>query len=368
MAEALAEAEKGRWTACPNPVVGAVLVRDGKVVARGFHAKAGEDHAEIACLKDARRRGVPALGATLVVTLEPCCHHGRTPPCTEAIVREGIARVVVGARDRNPEAAGGAERLRDQGVEVVLGVLEGRCRDMVADFDVWTGSRRPYVILKLAASLDGRIATREGRSRWITGEESRRRVHEMRAGVGRAGGAVLVGGGTFRKDDPMLTARGVGEGTQPLACVLASRLPDPDGPFRLLRERPGETAFFVPAPVAESSGADALRGIGCRVYSTAEAPGGGLDVAAMLDRLWKDEGCRYVLCEGGGRTALTLLGAGFVDEFLLHLAPRIFADDRAVPLFDGRSPATVDQTLGMRVEEAAMCGPDVHLKLRPLGR
>ena len=228
MREAIALAQRGRWRACPNPMVGAVLVRDGEVVARGWHHGAGLPHAEVDCLADAAARKVDPAGCTLVVTLEPCCHHGKTPPCTDAILAAGIRRVVYGLRDPNPVAGGGAALLAAAGLAVTGPVLEAECRDLAADFLVWQTTDRPYVLLKLAATLDGRIATRNGVSQWISCPASRRAVHELRAGVGRAGGAVLVGGGTFRADDPLLTARGEDDapaGPQPLACILTSRLP-----------------------------------------------------------------------------------------------------------------------------------------------
>ena len=207
MREAAELAERGRWSAAPNPTVGAVLVRDGVVVARGWHTAYGKSHAEVECLKDAEAKGVDPSACTLVVTLEPCNHQGQTPPCTEAVIAAGIRHVVIGLRDPNPKAAGGMERLAEAGVEVEAGVCEELCRDLVADFLIWQTTKRPYVMLKLAMTLDGRIATRTGHSRWITGETARRQVHELRANVGRAGGAILVGGNTLHTDNPLLTAR-----------------------------------------------------------------------------------------------------------------------------------------------------------------
>lgn len=242
MREALSLAELGRWKTYPNPAVGAVLVRDGRILARGFHHAAGEAHAEVECLKDAAARGVDPRGCTLVVTLEPCNHQGKTPPCTQAILDAGVSRVITGLADPNPRAAGGAARLREAGVDVIERVCEQECRDMIADFLIWQSLDRPYVLLKMAATLDGRIATRKGQSQWISSEESRREVQKLRAGIGRCNGAVLVGGGTFRTDNPRLTARGeFAAGPQPLACVLTSRLPAPDADFHLLRDRPEQT-------------------------------------------------------------------------------------------------------------------------------
>jgi diaminohydroxyphosphoribosylaminopyrimidine deaminase/5-amino-6-(5-phosphoribosylamino)uracil reductase len=371
MREALRLAEQGRYAACPNPTVGAVLVRDGHCVARGFHRAAGQAHAEVACLQDAAARGVPAPEATLVVTLEPCNHHGRTPPCVKAILEAGIGRVVIGARDPNPLASGGAAALRSAGVEVVEGVLERECRDLIADFLVWQTTERPYVILKMAATLDGRIAARNGHSQWISSENSRLRVRQWRAGIGQCGGAVLVGGGTFRADNPHLTARGeFAAGAQPLACILTSHLPGAGENFHLLAERPEQTIFFTPPAVAASDRAEKLRARGVRVLDYGHGPKDGegkdgADLPLALSALRRETGCPYVLCEGGGRLALSLLEAGLVDEFRLHLAPKILGDGEAVPLFTGRTPEGMGQALSLRLSGASLCGGDAHLVLRP---
>ncbi|MDR1660636.1 MAG: bifunctional diaminohydroxyphosphoribosylaminopyrimidine deaminase/5-amino-6-(5-phosphoribosylamino)uracil reductase RibD [Desulfovibrio sp.] len=371
MREALRLAERGRYAACPNPTVGAVLVRDGRCVAQGFHRAAGQAHAEVACLKDASARGVPTAGTTLVVTLEPCNHHGKTPPCVKAILGAGIGRVVVGARDPNPLAAGGTAALRAAGVEVTEGVLERECRDLIADFLVWQTTERPYVILKMAATLDGRIAARNGHSQWISSESSRLRVRQWRAGIGQCGGAVLVGGGTFRADNPRLTARGeFAAEAQPLACILTSRLPGPGESFRLLAERPEQTIFFTPPTVAGSDRAEKLRAKGVRVLNYGHGPKdgegkGGADLPLALTALRRESGCPYVLCEGGGRLALSLLEAGLVDEFRLHLAPKVLADNEAVPLFTGRASESMEQALSLRLCGTSLCDGDAHLVLRP---
>ena len=368
MREAIALAKRGRWRTAPNPMVGAVLVRGGEIVARGWHHGAGLPHAEVECLADAASRQVDPAVCTLVVTLEPCCHHGKTPPCTDAILAAGIRRVVFGFRDPNPVAGGGAALLAGAGLEVVGPVLEAECRDLVADFLVWQATDRPYVLLKLASTLDGRIATRNGVSQWISGPGSRRAVHGMRAGVGRAGGAILVGGGTFRADDPQLTARDVrvedAPPRQPLACVITSRLPAPDG-ARLVRERPTETVFFVTPAGAASAEAQALRALGVRVFAFGASPGGVPHFSVMLRILRQELGCLYVLCEGGGYLALGLLEAGLVDEFHLHLAPLILGDAEARPLFAGRMPLDLDEGLRLRLCGLERCGEDAHLLLRP---
>ena len=284
----------------------------------------------------------------------------------KAVLAAGIKRVVIGLYDPTPKAAGGAERLRAAGVEVIGPVCEQECRDQVADFLAWQQGR-PYVILKMAATMDGRIATRTGHSRWVSSEGSRALVHRLRAGIGRAGGAVLVGGGTFRADNPCLTARIPGETVerQPLACVLTSRLPNPAGDIHLLKERPHQAVFLCSPAAAASTAAHALRQMGVRVLALGPGQRGCPDFPAMFHMLYEELHCPYVLCEGGGHLALSLLEAGFADEFLLHLAPRILGDNEAAPLFDGRSPLTMAEALDLRVCRTTLCDGDVHLQLRP---
>lgn len=366
MDAAVALAEQGRFSACPNPVVGAVLVRDGRIAAEGFHNACGQAHAEVECLRDAARKGVDPGLCTMVVTLEPCRHHGKTPPCTDAILAAGIRRVVVGLADPNPEAGGGAALLREKGVEVVTGIRERACRDLVADFFAWRRERRPYLILKMASTLDGRIATRTGHAQWISGESSRASVHMLRARIGARGG-VLIGGNTLYDDNPRLTARVAGvDAGRPFACVVTSRLPSPREDLHLVRDRIEECVFFCAEEGAGSGRAKALRAAGARVYGLAPARRGeGLDLGAGLRLLFQDFGCLYVLCEGGGKLALSLLEQGLADEFRLHLAPRILGDGRARPLFDGRAPVRMDEARGMRVSALSMCGEDIHITLRP---
>jgi diaminohydroxyphosphoribosylaminopyrimidine deaminase/5-amino-6-(5-phosphoribosylamino)uracil reductase len=366
MDAAIALAEQGRWRVCPNPVVGAILVRDGHIVAQGFHSAYGQPHAEAECLRDAAERGVNPADCTLCVTLEPCNHHGKTPPCTQAVLEAGIRRVVVGLRDPHPQAGGGVEWLRERSIEVETGIRAQACRDLTADFLVWQQEQRPYLLLKLASTLDGRIATRSGHSHWISGEYSRASVHELRAHIGGCGGAVLIGGNTLYTDNPLLTARPLpADAHQPLACILTSRLPDPMGNLHLLHQRPEQCVFLCPHEIAASSKAEALRGIGAHVHGLERGDPEGLDLHAGLRLLWKDHACFYVLCEGGGRLALSLLEQGLVDEFRLHMAARILGDNAALPLFDGRAPLRMDESLNLRIASLSMCGEDVHLMLRP---
>jgi diaminohydroxyphosphoribosylaminopyrimidine deaminase/5-amino-6-(5-phosphoribosylamino)uracil reductase len=365
MREAIELAGKGRWHAAPNPMVGAVLVRDGRVVARGWHAAFGREHAEIACLRDARENGVDPAACVLVVTLEPCRHHGKTPPCTEAILEAGIRRVIVGMADVDAAASGGAEDLRAAGVQVEMGVLEEACRDLASDFLIWQTTERPYVILKMAASLDGRIAVRSGGARFSS-EASQRKVMELREGVGLAGGAILVGGNTLTQDDPRLTARLPTALRQPLAAVIISRLPGIEAPFQLIRNRPAECVFFSSAAQAASPNAQALRRKGARIYGLDRTVSGrGLHMGQMLVQLRQAERCLYVLCEGGGRLGLSLLEQGLVDEFHLHLAPLVLGDAEACPLFAGRSADSIADAIRLRRERVETADGDTLLFFRP---
>ena len=278
---ALELAERGRGTTHPNPVVGAVVTRDGEVVGTGWHERKGEPHAEAIALSEAGDRG---RGATLHVTLEPCDHHGATPPCTDAVLAAGVARVVVGSLDPTPGRAG-AERLRDAGVavDVVEGELGFRCRQQNEAWRTWTALGRPFVTYKVAATLDGRTALPE--RRWISGEVSRRLVHELRSQVD----AVAVGMGTFRADDPQLTARDVGAVRQPRRLVFGS------GPLP-----PGTELELVPGPLEEE-----LRRLGA-------------------------EGVQSLLLEGGPTLAGAFLRANLVDKLLVFVAPTLAGEGAGI--------------------------------------
>ncbi len=374
MLQAVALAGQARWQTRPNPCVGAVLVKDGAIVAQGWHKGAGQPHAEIDALEDAAQKGVNPADCTLVVTLEPCRHHGKTPPCTEAILKSGIRSLVVGALDPNPEASGGAELLRGQGVSVETGVALDECLDLIDDFITWQTSDLPYTIIKLASTLDGRIATRTGNSKWITSPETRTRVHQLRQHMD----ALIVGGNTFYLDNPALTCRLEDETLcprQPLAVVVTSRLPEAGVSMQLIKDRPESTIFWTTVAAAASPKAEALRRRGIRVvglpsHAKANTRGHGmraeLSLAEGLVHLRKELDCHYVLCEGGGRLGLALLDSGLAREFHLHLAPKILGDNDATPLFDGRNPLLIEEALQLRIADARLSGNDIMLSLRPV--
>ncbi|WP_074221730.1 bifunctional diaminohydroxyphosphoribosylaminopyrimidine deaminase/5-amino-6-(5-phosphoribosylamino)uracil reductase RibD [Rhodovulum sp. ES.010] len=308
MALALSLGARGQGCVWPNPAVGCVIVKDGRIVSRGWTAPGGRPHAEPLALA---RAGAAARGATVYVSLEPCAHHGATPPCAEALVAAGVGRVVTALEDPDPRVAGrGHAILRAGGVEVVSGVLEDAARRAHRGFLLNRAEGRPALMLKLATSFDGRIATATGESQWITGPEARRAVHALRA----RHDAVMVGAGTARADDPELTVRGIGAPRQPVRVVCSRRLDLPcDG-------RLAQTASEVPlwlchGPDAEPERIAAWQDLGARPMTVPVGPGGQLDAPALLRALGA-AGLTRVFCEGGGSLAATLLSAGLVDELV----------------------------------------------------
>lgn len=366
MARALELAERGRGFVTPNPRVGAVLVRDGQIVAEGWHKVFGGPHAEVECLREAEERGIDPAGATMYVTLEPCNHFGKTPPCSRTVLEAGVSRVVIGCLDPNPVAGGGAETLRQGGVAVEVGVLGQQCRDAVADFVVYKTMGRPYVTLKLAMTLDGRIAARTGDSAWVSGPESRRRVHRMRA----ASQAVMVGGGTFRTDDPRLTHRlevvdPLSGNPQPLAVVVTRSLPPADARFALVRERSTSLVFLTGEAEARGAAGLALAKRGARVYGLPLRDEGELDLLPGLMRLRDEARVFTLLCEGGGGLAGQFVAQGLADELAIFYAPKVLADEQAVPGFSGRNVPRMADASGFRFCGLRQVGEDILVTARP---
>lgn len=358
LGRAIELAAQGRTA--PNPHVGAVVVARGAIVGEGFHLRAGAPHAEIVALAAA---GEHARGATLYCTLEPCNHHGRTPPCTESIVRAGIRRVVVGCRDpkRHVDTSGLA-RLRAAGLEVVEGVLEDEARELVADFATHALLGRPLVELKGAVTLDGRIATRTGDSKWITGELARREAHRLRA---RAD-AILVGIGTVLSDDPRLDARlapGREAEALPIRVVVDSSLRTP-ATAQLIETARVQPTWIAHAPDASEARARELADAGATLLPTSRAADGGLDLRALLGELARRDVLR-VLVEGGGRLAGALLDADLVDRAAIFVAPVIVGDPEAPGLASRRNPPLVLAS-AIRLERsvASVHGPDMLLRGR----
>src|SRR5262245_2923023 len=315
MRRALRLAERGRGRVNPNPMVGAVIVRAGRVVGEGWHRAIGEPHAEAIALA---RAGARARGATMYVTLEPCAHLGRTPPCVDAIIASGIRRCVVAIRDPHDIVDGrGLQRLRAAGVRVEVGLLAAEVEEQLAGYLMTHRKGRPRVTLKLATSLDGRIApargfARRGPGRWITGPEARRIGHRFRA----ESDAVVVGAGTARADDPRLTARGVGARRQPLRVVCDTRLALPD---RLGLVHDGAGTVIACGPAASERRRRALEARGVQVWRLPLVRG-GVSPAALLRRLAR-AGCHDVLIEGGAALAASWLDARVVDRIVIMVAP-----------------------------------------------
>jgi len=315
MALAVAEARKGLGHTSPNPAVGCVIAQGGRVLGFGHHARAGGPHAEIVALRSVTPR--QARGATIYVTLEPCCHHGKTPPCTDALIAACPRRVVVGARDPNPRVAGrGIRALRAAGIDVTVGVMQGECREVIRGFAKWVTTGMPWVHLKLAASLDGRIATRTGASKWISSPESRRLVQQMRARVD----AVLVGVGTVLADDPRLTCR-LSDARQPLRVVLDRRLRTPVS-ARVV-SGPG-ACLLVGARGASPRKRRALKAAGAEVLEVpADYRAGWRALLAELG----GRGMHEVLVEGGGSVAASALRARVVNGLTFFYNPRLIGGD-----------------------------------------
>ncbi|MBQ7585349.1 MAG: bifunctional diaminohydroxyphosphoribosylaminopyrimidine deaminase/5-amino-6-(5-phosphoribosylamino)uracil reductase RibD [Desulfovibrionaceae bacterium] len=368
MQEALKVAKKANLQTYPNPSVGAVLVYDQKIVAEGYHHKAGEPHAEIECLKQAYALGIDPAQSTLVVTLEPCNHYGKTPPCTEAILKAGIKTLVFGCYDPHAKASGGAAYLKTKGLKVIGPVLEEACQAQIRDFYLWQTEKRPYVFLKMAATLDGRIATRSNDSKWISSESSRQEVQKLRAKIALAYGGILIGGNTFRLDDPRLTVRLASfNGPQAKALILTSSLPDPENKaksFYLINHRPKETIFFTTKKELASPKAARLKALGLQIFAPKDDHKGE-DLLEWLKISYQDLNCPYLMCEGGGKLALSLLRQGLVDEFQLYLSPLIIADQKAIPLFQGLNPERLSEALRLKIFEVEKIGEDLRVILRP---
>lgn len=349
---ALDLADRGRATVAPNPLVGCVVVRDGQVVGEGWHQRAGGPHAEVTALQAAGER---ARGATVYVSLEPCNHQGRTPPCTTALIAAGVTRVVAAMSDPNPLATGGAARLRAAGITVDIGLGQ---EEAAWQNRVWLhslGSDRPHVTLKLATSLDGMVAAADGTSRWLTGDGARHRAHELRSTVQ----AVLVGSGTVVADDPRLTVRlDDYAGPQPLRVILDGRARTPPGSAVLGDDAP---SVLVVSPAADPARVEALARAGAETW-TCPAGHGGIDLDCVLHRL-RGRGVTSVLVEGGPTVAASFLRAGLVDQLVCHIAPLLLAGGR--PMLDG----LVIPTLGRAPRFATMgverVGEDILVTMAP---
>ena len=350
MARALQLAERGLWTTSPNPRVGCVLVRAGQVVGEGWHEKAGEPHAEVHALRAA---GDQAKGATAYVTLEPCSHHGRTPPCAEALIAAGVSRVVAAMTDPNPLVAGqGLAMLRAAGIETASGLLETEARELNIGFVSRMTRGRPWLRLKAAASLDGKTALNNGVSQWITGPDARRDGHAWRA---RAC-AILTGIGTVRDDDPQLSVRAVDTTRQPLRVVVDSRLEIPLT-ARILQDGP----VLIVGAVENAEKMAMLRSTG-NFVEILKNPAGKVDLKALLELL-AQRGINEVHAEAGCKLNGSLLREGLVDELLLYLAPCLIGH-AASGLFNLPELTTLDDKHRLQIRDLRQVGEDIRLIAR----
>jgi diaminohydroxyphosphoribosylaminopyrimidine deaminase / 5-amino-6-(5-phosphoribosylamino)uracil reductase len=354
MRRALALARRGVGKTAPNPAVGCVIVRDGKIVGRGWHKKAGTPHAEVHALNEA---GELAAGADAYVTLEPCSHYGKTPPCAKALIAAKVSRVFVGMVDPNPKVAGrGIEMLRQAGVEVETGVLEEECQELNRPFCKWIQTRLPHVILKSAVTLDGKTATTSGDSKWITSDASRLEVHRLRGRVD----AIMVGVGTVIKDDPLLTCRVPG-GKDPQRLVVDSTLRIP---LHAAVLTVASTARTVVATCSDDAAKiEAIKAQGADVLICNEKDG-RVDLADLFRRLGEN-GIQSVLLEGGSHLAGAALRAGLIDRCLIFLAPKLVGGE-GFGLFAGEGVAMMGDAIHLANMTVKRLGVDLVVEGVPL--
>ncbi|WP_172253197.1 bifunctional diaminohydroxyphosphoribosylaminopyrimidine deaminase/5-amino-6-(5-phosphoribosylamino)uracil reductase RibD [Saccharibacillus deserti] len=350
---ALENARAAQGQTAPNPLVGSVIVNDGRLVGIGAHLKPGEPHAEIHAL---RMAGDHAKGATIYVTLEPCSHHGRTGPCAEAIVQAGLARVVVAAPDPNPLVAGrGIRILRDAGIEVIEGVLREESERLNEVFNRYIVDKRPFVTVKSAVTMDGKIATRTGSSRWITSAEAREDVHRLR----HESGAILVGVQTILHDDSQLNTRLPG-GRNPLRVVLDSTLRIPEN-ARVVTDGEAPTWIFTGSN-ADPAKRERLEAAGVRVFETAGAADSGrVNLEEVLDVLGSSE-ISSLLVEGGGQVIASFVEQGLADKLVLYMAPKLVGGQGAPTFIEGLGIAEMGDAVQLTGLRAEQLGPDLKFE------
>jgi diaminohydroxyphosphoribosylaminopyrimidine deaminase / 5-amino-6-(5-phosphoribosylamino)uracil reductase len=353
MRRALELAERGRGSVEPNPLVGAVAVREGRIVGEGWHERFGQAHAEVNALN---RAGEAARGATCFVTLEPCCHSGKTPPCTDALIRAGVARVVAAMEDPFPQVAGqGATRLRAAGISITFGLCEKEARRQNAPYLKLLKTGRPYIHAKWAMTLDGKIATRSGDSKWISNEASRRIVHELRGRMD----AIIIGIGTALADDPLLTARPPGPRVA-LRVILDSqaRLPVSSRLMQSAREVP--TLLVVSSAVTENMLAP-IRAAGCQVLQMPANAEGKADLQSILAHLGQWHATN-ILVEGGAEVLGSFLDLGAIDETHVFVAPCLIGGAEAKTALAGRGREQIKEGMRMTETEVKMVDGDVYVR------
>lgn len=354
MAEALRLAKKGRGFTSPNPMVGAVVVKDNQIVGRGYHKAFGGPHAEVNAIKDA---GEKTKGAKLYVTLEPCNHSGKTPPCTQAILNAGIRQVIVAMKDPNPNVEGGGiQYLTQNGIEVISGVSKIEARRLNESFIKFVTFKRPFTIVKCAATLDGRIATSTGDSKWISGPLSRSHAHYLRQGVD----AILVGIETIRKDNPSLTTRlNYMKGVDPTRIILDTHLSIPIDAKVLTIASNAET-WIVCGHDIDKAKKDAVIKKGAGVIETNHRQG-RIDLDMLMDQL-AQKNISSLLIEGGGQVIGSALAAGIVDKLYLFYAPKILGGDDGIPICSGFGPKMMKDSIKVGRINVHRLGDDVMIE------
>lgn len=339
-------AKKGAGYVNPNPLVGAVIVKDGQVIGQGYHEIYGGWHAERNALRSCRES--PA-GATLYVTLEPCCHFGKTPPCTEAIMESGIRRVVIGTLDCNPVVSGkGVRLLREHGIQVDIGILEEECQHLIRVFRKYMTTGRPYVFMKYAMTMDGKIATYTNHSKWITGEKARTKVHQLRHQTS----AIMVGVNTIVQDDPLLTCR-LEHGTQPIriVCDTTARTPVTS---RIIQTA-GDIKTYLATACTEEAKLEPYRNFGCGVLFTRKR-GGHIDLQDLMEQLGSMQ-IDSVLLEGGAALNWSALDQQIVDEIHTYLAPKLFGGTAKSPV-GGQGVPMPDDAIRLKPFSISQVGED----------
>jgi diaminohydroxyphosphoribosylaminopyrimidine deaminase/5-amino-6-(5-phosphoribosylamino)uracil reductase len=357
MRRALSLARRGLGSTSPNPVVGALVVRDGRVIGSGYHKRAGGPHAEIVALGEA---GDGARGATLYVTLEPCNHYGRTPPCTKAILESGISRVVIGARDPNPHVTGGgAAYLRAQGLEVRCGALNEACEAVNEVYIKYVTQDRPFVILKAALTLDGWIAASKGDSKWITNERSRRFVHTLRT---RAD-AIMVGVETVIADDPRLTPYlQKGSGANPVRVIVDTHVRVPLE-SRILTEETSALTYIASGSRVSRAKREMMEGLGARVIPC-KVRDGHVELGDLLDKLAKKSICS-VLVEGGAGLFGSMIRERLVDKYYLFLAPKLLGGNNGIPFTRGAGCDMIKDCVGLDIVRVKRFDDDIMVEAYP---
>jgi len=352
MQVALELAEKGRGSVAPNPMVGAVIVKDGRIIGSGYHEKFGEGHAEVNAFRSATE---DVTGATIYVTLEPCSHYGKTPPCTDKIIEKKIARVVLAALDPNPLVSGrGVKKIRDSGIEVVTGVLADESIQLNEVFMKYIVKKEPFVVLKVAMSLDGKIATRTGESQWITGESARRQVHELRSALT----GIMVGVQTVIMDDPQLTAR-IPDGKNPVRIVVDSTLRLPLD-ATILKDQDKAKTIIGTTTKADKKKAEQLKKEGIELITVPEKDGQA-DLNALMKRLG-ERGIDSILLEGGATLNYAALEAGIIDKVQIYIAPKLIGGETAKTPVGGKGIDKLSEAFKVINLTTNLVGEDILLE------